>query len=105
MIATMTDNELKEDVLHELEWEPSVDAAHIGVAVKDGVVTLNGSVTSYAEKFAAESAAKRVDGVRAGANDIEVRLPGTSERTDSDIAESAVAALQANTLVPDDKIK
>ena len=84
-MKTMTDGDLQEDVLHELEWEPSVDAAHIGVAAKDGVVTLSGSVSSYAEKWAAENAAKRVYGVRAVANEIQVKLPGTTQRTDQDM--------------------
>jgi osmotically-inducible protein OsmY len=105
MIATMTDSEIQQDVLQEIEWEPSVNAANVGVTVRDGVVTLRGTVPSYAEKFAAEEAAKRVHGVRAVANDLEVRLPGSSERTDEDIAVSAVNALKSNTLVPDDKIK
>ena len=105
MIATMTDRELQQDVLRELEWEPSVDGAHIGVAVKQGVVTLTGHVSSYAEKYAAEKAAKRVHGVRAVANELDVKLPGSSQRTDEDIAAAAVSALRANTLVPDDKIK
>jgi len=105
MIATITDSELQQDVLRELEWEPSVDAAHVGVTAKDGVVSLRGWVPSYAEKFAAEEAAKRVYGVRAVVNELEVRLPGTNERTDEDVAAAAVNALQSNTLVPDDKIK
>ena len=69
-----TDSELQRDVLDELKWEPSVDAAHIGVSAKDGVVTLSGHVSSYAEKFAAERAAKRVQGVLAVANELEVKL-------------------------------
>ena len=89
----------------ELKWEPSVDAAHIGVSVKDGVVTLSGHVSSYAEKFAAEKAAKRVHGVQAVVNEIGVKLPGSSERTDEDIAAAAVHALKWNLLVPADKIK
>lgn len=105
MIATMTDAELQEDVIRELKWEPSVDSAHIGVAAKNGVVTLTGYVSSYVEKWAAEKAAKRVHGVRAVANDIEVKLPGSSQRSDEEIAEVVVSALKANTLVPDDKIK
>jgi osmotically-inducible protein OsmY len=104
MIATITDSELQQEVLRELEWEPSVNAADVGVTSKNGVVTLRGSVPSYAEKFAAEEAAKRVYGVRAVVNDLEVRLPGTSERSDEDIATAAVNALNSNTLVPDDKI-
>jgi osmotically-inducible protein OsmY len=105
VITTITDSDLQRDVLNELKWEPSVDAAHIGVAVKDGVVTLTGWVSSYAEKWAAEEAAKRVYGVRAIANDIEVKLPGDDQVTDEDIARAAVNALQANTSVPADHIK
>jgi osmotically-inducible protein OsmY len=100
-----TDSELQRDVLDELKWEPSVDAAHIGVSVKDGVVTLSGHVPSYAELYAAERAAKRVHGVKAVANELEVKLPGFSQRTDSDIAAEAVSALKWNLLVPADKIK
>jgi osmotically-inducible protein OsmY len=103
--ATMTDRELQQDVLDELEWEPSVNAAHIGVSVKDGVVTLTGHVSSYAEKYAAERAATRVYGVRAVANELDVKLPGDSKRTDEDIARAAVNALRANVSVPADKIK
>lgn len=105
MIATMTDSDLQQDVLRELKWEPSIEAAHVGVAVKDGVVTLSGHVPSYAEKYAAERAAKRVHGIRAVANELTVKLPGTSERTDEDIAEAAVRALRSNTLVPDNKVQ
>ena len=100
-----TDSELQRDVLDELKWEPSVNAAHIGVSVKDGIVTLSGHVTSYAEKYVAERAAKRVYGVRAVANEIDVKLPGSSQRTDEDIAAAAVNALKSNFSVPADKIK
>jgi len=103
--ATMSDSELQREVLNELRWEPSVDAAHIGVSVKDGVVTLSGYVSSYAEKYAAERAAKRVHGVKALANELEVRLPGSGQRTDVDIAAAAVKALESNLSVPADKIK
>ena len=82
-----------------------MDAAHIGVSVKDGVVTLSGHVSSYAEKYAAEKAAKRVHGVKAVANELDVKLPGSSQRTDEDIAAEAVSALKWNLLVPADKIK
>jgi osmotically-inducible protein OsmY len=102
---TMTDSELQRDVLDELKWEPTVDAAHIGVAVKDGVVTLSGHVPSYAEKYAAERAAKRVHGVKAVANEIEVKLLGNSQLSDTDIAAEVLNALKANYYVPDDKIK
>ena len=84
--APATDSDLQRDVLDELKWEPSVNAAHIGVSVKDGVVTLSGHVPSYAEKYAAERAAKRVHGVKAVANELDVKLPGSSQRTDEDIA-------------------
>src|SRR4030081_1823039 len=91
--ATMSDTELQRDVLDELKWEPSVNAAHVGVTAKEGVVTLTGHVTSYAEKYAAEKAAKRVHGVRAIANELDVKLPGSSQRTDEDIARARVNAL------------
>jgi osmotically-inducible protein OsmY len=104
-MITITDRELQQDVLRELAWDPSVDAAHIGVAVKDGIVTMTGHVPSYADKWAAEKAAKRVHGVRAVANELEVRLPGSSKRTDEDIATSAVNALRANISVPAEQIK
>ena len=96
---------MQRDVLDELKWEPSVDAAHIGVSVKDGIVTLSGHVSSYAEKYAAERAAKRVYGVKAVANELDVKLPGSSRRTDEDIAAAAVNALKSNLAVPADKIK
>ena len=100
-----TDSELQRDVLDELKWEPSVDAAHLGVAVKDGIVTLTGHVASYAQKYAAERAAKRVFGVRAVANELDVKLPGSSRRTDEDIAAAAVNALKSNLSIPSDQIK
>lgn len=100
-----SDAQLQRDVLDELSWEPSVDAAHIGVSVKDGVVTLSGHVSSYAEKFGAELAARRVYGVKAVANELEVRLPGSSVRTDEDLAAAAVKALESNVFVPPNTIK
>jgi osmotically-inducible protein OsmY len=100
-----SDKELQINVLDELTWEPSVNVEDIGVIVKDGVVTLTGSVDSYAEKSAAEQAAKRVAGVKALAVEIEVKLPGMSERTDADIARAAENALEWDTLVPEDRVK
>ena len=97
--------DLRRTVLDELEWEPSIDATDIGVTVRDGVVTLTGFAPSYAEKLKAEQVAKRVRGVRAIANDIEVRLSGKSERTDTDIARAAADALKWRTSVPGDEIK
>jgi osmotically-inducible protein OsmY len=99
------DIDLRRDVLEELEWEPSVDSAEIGVTAHEGVVTLTGMVKSYPEKLAAERVTKRVRGVRAIANDVEVRLPGTAERTDTEIARAAVEALKWRTVVPDDRIR
>jgi osmotically-inducible protein OsmY len=96
-----TDLELKADVECELEWEPSVNAAAIGVAVKDGVVTLTGEVSSYVEKWQAVKAAERVQGVRAVADEIVVRLPDDHTRTDADIARAAAMALEWDTNVPD----
>ena len=101
----MTDLELKKSVEAELNWEPSVNAAEIGVAVKDGVVTLTGRVGSYWEKVAAENAAARVAGVRAVANELEIHLPSSNERTDEDIAQAAVNRLEWSVSVPKDRIK
>jgi osmotically-inducible protein OsmY len=83
-----TDAQLQKDVTAELGWEPSVNAAQIGVEVKDGIVTLAGHVCNYAEKWDAERAAQRVAGVKALTVEIEVKLPGTSTRTDIDVARS-----------------
>ena len=97
---------LQHDVQEELEWEPSVDASKIGVtAMESGVVTLTGTVATYAEKISAERAAKRVSGVRAVANDIEVRPIGSLKRTDTDIAQAVLRALEWDIAVPHEKIK
>jgi len=100
-----SDSQLKQDVAAELNWEPSVNAAQIGVEVKDGVVTLAGHVGSYVEKWNAERAAQRVSGVKALAIEMDVTLPGSSKRVDADIASSAENALQWTTNVPKDNIK
>ncbi|MEH1968378.1 BON domain-containing protein [Nostoc sp.] len=92
--ATRTDEEIQKDVLNELKWDPRVQSTEIGVAVKDGVVTLTGWVDSFYKRWAAEEAAHRVRGVLAVANDIEVRLPVSAERTDADIAAAAIHALE-----------
>jgi osmotically-inducible protein OsmY len=99
-----TDAQLQQDVLDELRWEPRVKEEDIAIAVRDGVVTLSGQVESYAQKVAAERAVSRVAGVRAIANDLQVKLPGTSERTDTEIARAAVAALEWDTEVPHERI-
>ncbi len=99
------DAQLQKSVQAELGWEPSVTAAHIGVAAKDGVVTLTGHVESYAEKHAAETAAQRVRGVRAVAEELEVRLPFETKRTDEEIAASAIDRLAWDVYVPRDAVK
>lgn len=95
-----TGSELQRDVLAELSWEPSVDAAAIGVAVHEGVVTLSGHVRSYAEKRAAVNAARRVAGVQGVADDLVVKLPTTTTRDDTDIAEVLTRNLGWNALLP-----
>jgi osmotically-inducible protein OsmY len=104
MISTMTDRELQRHVEDALGWEPSLDAADVGVNVDNGVVTLRGEVGSHAARTAAERVALRVYGVKAVANDITVRLAGDDRRTDTDIAQAAVSALKWSSLVPADRI-
>lgn len=101
----MTDNEIQQAVLRELEWEPQVKSTEIGVSVKEGIVTLSGFVDSYSKKYHAERAAKRVYGVKAVVNELEVKLPAISERTDEDIARAAVQALESRVTVPHEQIK
>ena len=100
-----TDTQLQQDVIAELKWEPSVNAAQIGVEVKDGIVTLAGHVNSYAEKLGAERAAQRVSGVKALAVEMDVKLSGSSKRTDADIARSAENILEWTTYLPKDHVK
>lgn len=100
----MTDLELKQNVEEALTWEPSVDAADIGVSVDNGVVTLRGDIATYAAKAAAERVALGMYGVKAVANDLNVRLAGEYNRSDSDIAQAAVNALQWNTVVPASRV-
>jgi osmotically-inducible protein OsmY len=88
------DSDIKHDVESELKWDPDIDPSDIGVAVKNGVVTLSGFVRSYTQKYQAEKATKRVKGVLGVANDIEVRLPSGNERTDPEIARAAVEAIK-----------
>lgn len=97
---------LQQSVQEELEWEPSVDTTRIGVtATQPGVITLTGTVLTYAEKLNAERAAKRVQGVRTVANDIEVRPLGSMKRSDTDLAQAVLHALEWDIAVPDQKIK
>ena len=115
VMTEKTDSELQRAVLDELKWEPSVNATHIGVSVKNGIVTLSGHVPSYWQKYEAEKAAKRVYGVTAIANELSVKLPGSSQSTDEDIASrqstdediatACVNALKASISVPSEKIK
>jgi len=100
----MSDIQLRQDILEELEFEPSLDAANIGVAVDDGVVTLTGHVSSYAQKVAAEAAVRRVRGVRAIAEEIEVRYPSDPKTSDDEIAKRVLNALRWDATVPDEKI-
>jgi osmotically-inducible protein OsmY len=101
---TRTDPQIQADVLAELKWEPRLQPNEIGVIVKDGIVTLTGWVDSYTKRWAAEDAAHRVRGVKAVANDIEVRLAAEDEKTDADIAKAVVRALEWDAFVPIDKL-
>ncbi|KGL64304.1 BON domain-containing protein [Polaribacter sp. Hel1_85] len=99
-----TDLSIKEDVLDELQWQPSIDETQIGVVVKDGIVTLSGTVDSFQKKQEAEKAAKSVFGVKAVAEDIEVKYSTTSQKSDTEIAVAAVNALKWNISVPANKL-
>lgn len=100
-----TDLELKKDVSDELQWEPGLNAAGVGVSVKNGIVTLTGDVGSYREKWDAERAAKRVLGVKGIAAEIQVKPAGSFKMSDAHIASAAVDALRWNVAVPDERIK
>lgn len=100
----MKDSTLKQDILDELEFEPSIDANDIGVAVEDGVVTLSGHVPNYGQKQAVERAVARVKGVRGIAENIEVRYPGGSGMADDEIARRAINTLKWSTLIPEGRV-
>jgi len=100
----MTDGELLDQVEDALDWEPSVDVSDVDVSVDGGVVTMRGDVGSYAQKRTAERVVLGVYGVRGVANDLNVRLPGALERSDTDIAQAAVNTLTWNTQVPSDRV-
>jgi osmotically-inducible protein OsmY len=100
-----SDAQLRSDVLAELDWDPAIQAATVGVTAKDGVVTLSGHLASFSEKYAAERAARRVRGVKALAVEITVKLPDGGERSDADIALAAERALEWSVLVPPGRIK
>lgn len=105
MTTKTQDIELRKDVVDELEWDPSIDARTIGVAIEGGIIALTGHVSSYADKTNAEKIVKRVHGVQGVANDLEVKLSTSLERDDVDIARSAVNALEWNVSVPKNRIK
>ena len=103
-ISIRSDEAIQTDVLEEVKWDTRVRPNEIGVAVKDGIVTLTGWVDSYMKKMAAEEAAHRVRGVKAVANDIEVRLPGSAERTDADLAKAVLNTLKWEANIPAGKL-
>jgi osmotically-inducible protein OsmY len=100
----MNDHQLRQDVLDELNFEPSVNAAHIGVGAHAGIVTLTGFVSTYGEKLAAERAVQRIKGVKAIAEEIEVRLPSDKKVADDQVAERAVSILKWRVGVPAERI-
>jgi osmotically-inducible protein OsmY len=99
------DSDIRDDVEAELKWDPSIDDKKIGVIVNNGVVTLTGEVGNFAGKWSAEDVAKRVSGVRAVANDIQVKIPLSGVRSDTDIAGAAANALQWNVSLAGTQIK
>jgi osmotically-inducible protein OsmY len=101
----VNDRQLQQKVLDEFDFDPSIDAANIGVAVDDGVVTLTGHVSSYAEKLAAEQAARRLTGVRAVAQEIEVRYPSDKKTSDDEIAKRALSVLKWDTTIPQNAVQ
>lgn len=104
-IAMRTDEEIQQDVLRELKYDAQLQPNEIGVAVKNGIVTLTGWVDSYLKRWAAEEAAHRVPGVKAVVNEVEVRLPSSAERTDEDIAAAVIRALEWDAGVPTDRVE
>lgn len=100
-----TDTEIRRDVEDELRWDPSIDDTRVGVTVNNGVVTLTGDVSNLSDRWAADEIVKRVGGVRAIANDIQVRIAPSSVRTDTDIAEAAASALQWNVALNHTQLK
>lgn len=99
-----TDIQIQKDVMEELEWEPYLNSSEIGVAVKNGVVTLSGTLNSFSKKIALEKAVKRVKGVRAIAEDVEVNVTPALSKTDSEIADAVLHTLKWQTTIPDEDI-
>ncbi len=104
LMLKKTDTQIHRDVLEELTWDPRVDETEVGVEVDKGVVTLTGTVTSWAKRVAAQDAARRVTGVLDVANDITVKTPGGLVRSDTEIAQAVRQTLQWDVFVPDEKI-
>ena len=100
-----SDNEIQKDVIEQLKWEPFLNASQIGVAVKNGIVTLSGQVDTYSKKVLAEKTTKKVAGVKAIAEDIMVGISPSYKKTDTEIAEAVVNALKWHTMIPEDKVK
>lgn len=100
-----SDSDIRKDILEEVEWEPSLRHDDVAIAVRDGVVTLGGFVDSYADKWRAERVVSGIRGVKAIANEIQVKLPSGSTRADPDIARAALDALAWNITVPADRVK
>lgn len=101
----MTDAALKQNIIDQLDFEPGVDAAHIGVAVERGIVTLTGHVTTYGQKMMVEDAVRRIKGVRGMAEEIEVRFFGEPVNSDESIAQRALNMINWNTFVPDNLVQ
>src|ERR1700675_3922900 len=99
-----TDTQIHHDVLEELKWDSRVDETEVGLQVASGVVTLTGTVTSWAKRVAAQEAAHRVIGVLDVANDLRVKVPGGLTRTDTEIAQAVRRALEWDVFVPEEKI-
>lgn len=100
-----SDDQIQKDVMDQLKWEPFLKASEVGVAVRNGIVTLSGQVDSYYKKLSAEAAAKKVSGVKAIAEDIQIGVSPLYARTDTEIAEAILNALKWHTAVQDEKIK
>jgi osmotically-inducible protein OsmY len=100
-----SDSEIQKDVIDQLKWEPFLNSAQIGVSVKNAVVTLSGQVDTYSKKVLAEKAAKKVAGVKAIAEDLQVGISPSYKKSDAEIAEAALNALKWHTMIPEDKIK
>ena len=100
-----TDQQLKSDVTAELLWDATIEPAHVGVAVNNGIVTLSGQVDNWLQKHAVERAVRRVSGVRGIALDLNVKLPAGQQRSDADIAQAVLNALKWHSLVPEERVK